>query len=936
MSDDDLLHRALLNELSPDEETSLAGRLQSEPALARRLVQLSRDEALLVDGVAEARASRALSAPTPGHAGRRLGLLWVAALVATSALLVFFLPKRDAATATILDLRGTVEIDDHDAVPGDQGRVVKTGADGRATLKLTDGSRMLLSGLSHFEVETADRARLHTGFLEVTEGRVRLVRGGEMVDVVAGQMALAETGRPLEVELPPVVPPVPPDFGSGRGLRGEYFDNDDLTNLKVTRIDPMVDFNWGMRSPHPSIDPEYFSARWRGQVEPLYTEPYTFHVESDDGARLWIDGKLIVDDWTIRGTRERTGTLVLEAGRRYDLRLEYFQIVAMARVSLLWSSPSQKREVIPARQLYAASSENHLIDEAFSSGTITPGIWDAKLEKARFEPGYLYFPQGPVAESPSIVSTRAYDRKPGLCLAAVYLGNVHRGSKVDENPVVQFSSTGKLEDRAYAGPGWTMGTHMGRYMNTAIPLLQKTGMRSYPIRNDNIDTLFMTVLREKGAFYLTCGEPASTPPRAKLWHVSHTGETPAYHVAVSGGRANARFASLTLTDLGGAWAQPYGLATIPPRDLQEGVLLDASTDGQWEVTATATPETKSVGLIVRALDEANYYRFELTPEGSRLIRRIDGKDSVVDGTGWREMRLVPGKPWRLAVRMEGRTVNLLIDDVPATYGMDLPGLDPIGMKVGVRSVGGAQFREFVEWPTTVEIPAALAAKIPPIHLRADGDVVVRDDFEAPDGTPLDGRRPKWGRFPWKVAQGEWSIEKGAAVLKKAPGFLSVDCGYSDYELTAVIELPKNPPAKGDWFQGILARGSGPGTFLHAGGIDARFVWQSGSNEIEVWDRPPGTPENLKKWAAPDGPNKGRLLTELINATNITPTLRPGQTHTLRLIVRGSRVSYFCDDLLVGTANTRVSHGPWVGLLVDDTGDAGARFLDFTVRAMRNR
>jgi hypothetical protein len=937
MTDDELIERALLQELSADEEAALASRLRREPPLARRMMELSRDEALLADGVREARASRDLSGAAPERGGRRPSMLWVAALVGVATLLVLFLPRPDAARATILDRRGSVEIDDRDAFPGDRGRVVKTGADGLATLKLDDGSRLLLSGLSHFEVETAERARLHAGSLEVTDGRVRLVRGAELVEVAAGQLASAEPGQPLLVELSSPAVSVPPDFGSGRGLRGEYFDNEDLTNLKLTRIDPVVDFQWGLRAPHPSVDAQHFSVRWRGQVEPLYSETYAFHVTSDDGARLWIDGKPIVDDWTARGTRERTGTIALEAGRRVELRLEYLQIVSGARVSLSWSSASQKKEIVPVRQLYAASSENHLIDEAFSSGALTPGVWTAKLEGARFEPGYLFFPFGPPETSPSLVSVRKFDRKPGLCVAAVHLGNVHRGGLKDENPVVQFSSTGSLQDRAYGGPGWTMGQHMGRYLNTAVPLLEKTGMRSYPVRNDNIDTLFLTVLRERGAFYLTCGEPGSTPPRAKLWHVSHTGDAAAYHVAVSGGRANARFASLTLTDLGGAWAQPYGIATIPPRDLAEGQLLDAAADGQWEVTATASPATKAVGLIVRAKDGANHYRFELTPEGTRLIRRVDGKDSVVEGTGWREMKLVAGKPWRLAVRLEGPTVNLLLDDVAATYGWNLPAVESTGAKVGVFSSGGATFREFVGWPTTVDIPQELAAKIPPVHLKAEGDVVVRDDFEAPDGTPLEGRRPKWGRHPWKVGRGEWVIERGAAVLKRAPGFVRVDCGHGDYELTALIELPKDaPPPNTDWFAAVHARASGPGPIENAGGINARFLWQSGSNEIEVWDKPASTPENVAKWAAPDGPHQGRIITELINATNITPMLRPGQTHALRLLVRGSRVSYFCDDVLVGTANTRVSHGPWVGLNIDANGSAGVRFLDFTVRVFRNR
>ncbi len=920
MSDDDLLSRALENELTPEEESSLAGRIKSEPALARRMIELAREEALLGEGVTEARASRALTSPDPALSTGRPGILWFFALAAAAALLVLFFPRM-SPTAVVVDFRGSVRIDDRDAFPGDAGRVVKTGEGARATLRMGDGSQVLLSSLSHLEVEGASRARLHAGLLEVTEGRIALSRGEETLEVTVGQLISAEFGRTILIDHPPAATPVVVDFGSGRGLRGDYFDNDDLSNLKVTRIDPGVDFHFGLRSPHPSIDADSFSVRWRGQVEPLYSETFAFHVLSDDGARLWVDGKLLVDDWTVRGSQERTGTIALEAGRRYDLRLEYFQVVAAARVSLFWSSPSQKKEIIPTRQLYPASSENHLIDETFSSGTITPGLWDARLEKARFEPGYLYFPQAPVDQAPSLVSTRKYDRKPGLALAGVFLGNVHRGGAKDENPVVQFSSSPRPGERAYAGPGWTMGQHMGRSLNTAAPLVEKTGMRNYPIRNDNIDTLFMTVLREKGAFYLTCGEPDSAPPRAKLRHVSHTGDGAAYHVSVTGGQANARFASVTLTDLGGAWAEPYGLATLRHPEIAEGRLVDSAQDGQWEVTATASAGTKAVGLIVRATDDANHYRFELTTEGSRLIHRKDGKDTDVPGTGWRDMKLVPGKPWRLAVRMEDRLVNLMIDDVAATYGWDLPPVEATGAKVGVMSRGGgATFRDLVGWPTVVDIPPALAAKIPPVHLRAEGPVYVRDDFEAPDGTPLEGRVPKWGRHPWKVGAGEWTIEKGAAVLKSAPGWVRLDCGLSDYEITAKIELPPTPPTKGDWFAAIHARATGPGNILSTGGINARFLWQSGSNEIEVWDRPVSA----------------SARTELINATNIRPMLRPGETHDLRIVVRGSRVSYFCDDLLVGTANTRVPHGAWVGLNIDDQGDARVRFLDFAVRTFKTR
>ena len=47
------------------------------------------------------------------------------------------------------------------------------------------------------------------------------------------------------------------------GLKGEYYDNQDLTNLKLTRTDPKVDFSWGTGSPDSSIAPDYLL----GQVE---------------------------------------------------------------------------------------------------------------------------------------------------------------------------------------------------------------------------------------------------------------------------------------------------------------------------------------------------------------------------------------------------------------------------------------------------------------------------------------------------------------------------------------------------------------------------------------------------------------------------------------------------------------------------------------------
>jgi hypothetical protein len=138
------------------------------------------------------------------------------------------------------------------------------------------------------------------------------------------------------------------------GLKGEYFNHLDFTELKLTRVDPMVNFEWGYQAPDERVGAETFSVRWTGQVLPRYSETYTFHTITDDGGRLWIDGKLIIDNWRVQSATEKTGTIALEAGRRYDIKMEYFENEHIAVAKLLWSSPSQEKQIVPSTQLFAA------------------------------------------------------------------------------------------------------------------------------------------------------------------------------------------------------------------------------------------------------------------------------------------------------------------------------------------------------------------------------------------------------------------------------------------------------------------------------------------------------------------------------------------------------------------------------------------------------
>jgi hypothetical protein len=140
--------------------------------------------------------------------------------------------------------------------------------------------------------------------------------------------------------------------GHGTGLTGAYYNGGFDDDPVLTRTDTRLYFNWGEFSPAPEVDDDNFFVRWTGQVLAQYSEPYTFTIRADDGVRLWVDGQLLVDAWKDQPFTAYTGTLMLQAGRRYDIKVEYYEDKEAAAAQLLWSSPSTPLQPIPQTQLF--------------------------------------------------------------------------------------------------------------------------------------------------------------------------------------------------------------------------------------------------------------------------------------------------------------------------------------------------------------------------------------------------------------------------------------------------------------------------------------------------------------------------------------------------------------------------------------------------------
>ncbi|WP_128545969.1 PA14 domain-containing protein [Larkinella soli] len=150
---------------------------------------------------------------------------------------------------------------------------------------------------------------------------------------------------------------------SPRGLKGEYFNGPNFEQKVYTRTDPMISFNWNGMYPAPGVAREYFSVRWTGKLYAPKSGKYRFSAMVDDGIRIWVGGKKVMDEWRKQDDTKFIGEVTLQAGRFYDLKVEYYNDWKGSTIFVFWEVPetnrnplsfsSPPREEIPAKYLFS-------------------------------------------------------------------------------------------------------------------------------------------------------------------------------------------------------------------------------------------------------------------------------------------------------------------------------------------------------------------------------------------------------------------------------------------------------------------------------------------------------------------------------------------------------------------------------------------------------
>ena len=224
------------------------------------------------------------------------------------------------------------------------------------TIKASSGQR-LGGTLTGIDVPTlrdvwATAPYLHDGSAPTVDDAVKAHSG---LTLSAGDLAaVSDYVRQIDRTEGAVAPLVP--VGTGAGLKGEYYNKGwfGALNLASTHMGENPNFDWGTARPDSRVNADNFVVKWSGTVQAEEAGLYRFQTLSDDGVRVWVNGVLLIDNWTAHGaTTNTSGTIALELGKRYTIKIDYYDGTGGAVMRLTWQKPTGGAFTsIPTNRLY--------------------------------------------------------------------------------------------------------------------------------------------------------------------------------------------------------------------------------------------------------------------------------------------------------------------------------------------------------------------------------------------------------------------------------------------------------------------------------------------------------------------------------------------------------------------------------------------------------
>jgi len=206
------------------------------------------------------------------------------------------------------------------------------------------------------------------------------------------------------------------------GIAGDYFKGTNFEKPAGKVVDAKVDYRWPgppLANPPAGLTSlDNFSGRWEGSITAPEDGDYEIGIEGDDGFRLWLDGKLVVEDWQTKGVRYQGTKITLRQGQMLSVKIEYFQGRKDRALRLSWRTPGQFRELAALK-----AARDNVMETTLPAGADWVDFWTHERftggrvvrKECRLDTFPVYVragsivPMGPVVHFASYKQNAAYE-----------------------------------------------------------------------------------------------------------------------------------------------------------------------------------------------------------------------------------------------------------------------------------------------------------------------------------------------------------------------------------------------------------------------------------------------------------------------------------------------------------------------------------------------
>lgn len=148
-------------------------------------------------------------------------------------------------------------------------------------------------------------------------------------------------------------------------LQADYYNGIKFEKYVGSERVSKIDFYWDKNPPIKGLVPDYCSIHYTGQLEVPKTGTVSFYARVDDGVQVWINGELVINNWQLNDVGYSKGKIKLEANKKYDISIKYFNAMREAELTLLWKLPTEESWL--SKLGYEGRESQSVIDSKFFS-----------------------------------------------------------------------------------------------------------------------------------------------------------------------------------------------------------------------------------------------------------------------------------------------------------------------------------------------------------------------------------------------------------------------------------------------------------------------------------------------------------------------------------------------------------------------------------------